>query len=153
MQAMNTRLPPPLVLLIAAALVWLIDRSLPALRVSIPGLDVAAGVLATVSVTLMGVAALGFAARHTTIDPIHPERASHLIVGGAYARSRNPIYLGDALLLVAWTLWLGNPAGLIMTPVFVAFITRFQIRPEERALATKFGERYRAYCRDVRRWL
>ncbi|RZU98272.1 methyltransferase family protein [Spiribacter vilamensis] len=150
---MNTRLPPPAVLLIAAALVWLIDRSLPALRVSIPGLDVAAGLLVIASIVLMGMAAVRFAARHTTINPIHPERASHLIVGGAYAYSRNPIYLGDALLLVAWILWLGNPAGLIMAAVFVVFITRFQIRPEERALATRFGERYRAYCRGVRRWI
>lgn len=150
---MNTRLPPPAVLLIAAALVWLVDRSLPALRVSIPGLDVAAGLLAITSAVLMGMAAVRFAARHTTINPIHPERASHLIVGGVYACSRNPIYLGDAMLLIAWTLWLGNPAGLIITPVFVAFITRFQIRPEERALAATFGERYRAYCRSVRRWI
>ena len=150
---MSTRLPPPLVLLIAAAFAWLIDRSLPTLRTSLPGLDIAAAILTVVSVTLMAIAAFGFATRHTTIDPIHPDRARHLIVGGAYAHSRNPIYLGDALLLVAWTLWLGNPAGLIAVPAFIAFITRFQIRPEERALATKFGERYRAYCRDVRRWL
>lgn len=150
---MDTRLPPPLVLLLAALGVMAIDALMPGWRLDWPGLQALAVALGAVALALMGVAALGFARRHTSIDPIHPDRASHLIVGGPYAISRNPIYLADGLLLVAWTLWLGHPAGLAMTPLFIAFIDRYQVQPEERALAVKFGERYRAYCRRVRRWI
>ncbi len=67
--------------------------------------------------------------------------------------SRNPIYLGDALLLLAFALWLGQPLALLAPLLFVLLIDRGQIRAEERALQQLFGAEYRAYCARVRRWL
>ncbi len=150
---MDTRLPPPLVLLIAAAAMALIDRALPGMRVTLPALDGIAITLAVLAILLMSLAAIRFARRHTSIDPRYPDHARVLIADGVYARSRNPIYLADALLLTAWSLWLGHPLALLGIAAFIAYVSHFQIRPEERALAAKFGERYRGYCRRVRRWI
>jgi protein-S-isoprenylcysteine O-methyltransferase Ste14 len=89
----------------------------------------------------------------TTIDPVRIDRASTLVTGGIYRVTRNPMYLSLALLLAAWALWLGGPwvwAGPIL---LVLWLDRFQIRPEERAMAMRFGEAYARYRSEVRRWL
>lgn len=63
------------------------------------------------------------------------------------------MYLGMALLLLAWSVFLGNPLAGLSVLLFVGYITRFQIAPEERVLLAKFGDPYAAYLSDVRRWL
>lgn len=150
---MNTRLPPPIILLFAAGAVWGIDWLVPVARVEAPWLSTAALALTALAGAVMLTSAVWFARQKTTINPLHPERASHLVTTGPYAISRNPIYLADAALLLAWALWLGNAAGVLMVPVFMRTLTRLQIRSEEQALAVKFAETYRDYCRRVRRWL
>ncbi|MOA62140.1 hypothetical protein D3C78_1874670 [compost metagenome] len=70
-----------------------------------------------------------------------------------FARTRNPIYLGDALILLALALGLGNWLNFLLLPLFVWFIGRFQIAPEERALQRLFGDEFLAYCARVRRWV
>jgi len=75
------------------------------------------------------------------------------VTDGPFQHTRNPIYLADAVLLAAWLVWLGNMLSVVALPLFVFYLTHFQIRPEERALALKFGEDYRTYCRRVRRWI
>ncbi|WP_369122361.1 methyltransferase family protein, partial [Glaesserella parasuis] len=61
--------------------------------------------------------------------------------------------LGLASLLSAWAFWLGNAFALLVVWGFIAYITRFQIEPEERILEQKFGESYRQYKQNVARWL
>jgi protein-S-isoprenylcysteine O-methyltransferase Ste14 len=63
------------------------------------------------------------------------------------------MYLGLATLLVAWAVYLGSLAALVVLPGFVAYLNRFQIEPEERALVERFGAEYEAYRSRVRRWL
>lgn len=126
---------------------------MPAARIDAPWLSTTALALAAAAGAVMLAAAVWFARQKTTIIPLHPERASHLLTTGPYAISRNQIYLADAALLLAWALWLGKVAGALMVPVFMRTLSRLQIRPEEQALALKFGEAYRDYCRQVRRWL
>ena len=63
------------------------------------------------------------------------------------------MYLGLALLLTGWAVFLGDAANIALLAVFVGYMTRFQIKPEERALETKFGTSYTNYKRSVRRWL
>ena len=89
----------------------------------------------------------------TTLDPQRPGRTTRLLTSGVFARSRNPIYLGDALLLAALAVGLGNALNFLLLPLFVAIIDRLQIAAEERALQRLFGDEYRAYCARVRRWL
>lgn len=88
----------------------------------------------------------------TTINPMTPEKSSALATRGVYAWSRNPIYAADAILLLAWAVYLGNPMALLGIPVFMLYMNRFQIAPEEKALREKFPD-FEAYCRRVRRWL
>lgn len=72
---------------------------------------------------------------------------------GVYGFTRNPMYLAMLLALIAFSALLSNAFAPALTPVFVMYINRFQIAPEERFLAAKFGQRYEAYLRKVRRWV
>jgi protein-S-isoprenylcysteine O-methyltransferase Ste14 len=99
------------------------------------------------------LAAMTFFAAKTTINPLRPARASTLVTTGVFSLSRNPIYLGDFLVLLALVVWFGNVINLLLLPLFVWFINRFQIAPEERALTGLFGDDYLLYCKNVRRWL
>src|SRR5262249_3498807 len=89
----------------------------------------------------------------TTINPHKPTAASSLVSGGAYRITRNPMYLGLLLLLLQGAVFLSNPLAVLLVPVFVLYINRLQIDPEERALSSLFGNEYAAYKRSVRRWL
>jgi protein-S-isoprenylcysteine O-methyltransferase Ste14 len=63
------------------------------------------------------------------------------------------MYLGFLLALAGWAAYLANAGAALLLPVFVAYLTRFQIIPEERALSAKFGAAFAAYASGVRRWL
>ena len=82
-----------------------------------------------------------------------PQAASSLVVAGVYKITRNPMYLGLSLVLVGWAVFLWSAWALLGPVVFVAYISRFQIAPEERVLASLFGSEYSAYKTKVRRWL
>ena len=69
-----------------------------------------------------------------------------------YRLSRNPMYLGFLLVLAAWAVLLANVLVLLPVVAFVIYMNRFQITPEERALAVMFGTEFNAYKRRVRKW-
>jgi protein-S-isoprenylcysteine O-methyltransferase Ste14 len=123
----------------------------PTLTFPIP--SVIAFTLAAVGVSLDAVALLHFLRRRTTINPLKPDSASALVTGGIYRFTRNPMYLGSATLLLAWALYLGNVAAFAGVPLFILYMNRFQIAPEERALEARFGAEYLAYRTRVPRWL
>lgn len=106
----------------------------------------ASGVLALAAVFTMWRA-------RTTINPLEPGRASSLVTGGVFRFSRNPIYVSLLFLLVAYALRIDSWLPWIAPVFFVAYVTRFQIQPEERALQAKFGEAYVQYRARTRRWL
>ena len=112
------------------------------------GLGVAGGAAA-----LMGTAAATFRRRGTTVDPLHPDRAQHLVADGPFSLTRNPMYVGMAGVLVAHALARGGLLTWLPVAGFVAAIDRAQIEPEERALQARFGQEYADYTRAVRRWL
>ena len=95
---------------------------------------------------------IAFRRSRTTVNPLHPEQATALVTRGVYRLSRNPMYAGMLLLLLAWATRLSNTAALAGPLLFALYITRFQIIPEERALTALFGEKYAAYRAKVRRW-
>lgn len=112
--------------------------------------------LATVAVAAAGFDIAGmisFRKAKTTVNPMKPDIASSLVTSGIYQITRNPMYVGLTLWLVAWADYLSSPATLIGPVLFFLYIDRMQIRPEERVLAAKFGADYQAYARRVRRWL
>ena len=87
----------------------------------------------------------------TTILPTRA--ASHLVTGGPFSFSRNPIYLGDAMALVGWGLFLGALSAFVVLPGFVMLINRRFIRGEEAALKAAFPDEFAAFARRTRRWI
>ena len=113
--------------------------------------------LAAVAIAVSGLALnllpkRSFGQRGTTVNPLHPERSTELVVTGLYRWTRNPMYLGQAALLLGWALWLGQPWALACVAAYVLWIDRLQIPAEERALHARFGAAYDAYRQRVGRW-
>lgn len=150
---MNPLIPPPVVVAIIGTLMWAVNRSLPWGSFTFEFRETAALLLLAAGLLLMAMAVVQFIAARTTINPLRPSRASRLITTGVFALSRNPIYLADLLLLAAFAVWLGNAFNVALLVLFVCYINRYQIVPEERALTQLFGAAYAAYCARVRRWL
>jgi protein-S-isoprenylcysteine O-methyltransferase Ste14 len=96
---------------------------------------------------------LAFRRARTTINPTQPQLTSSLVSSGIYTVTRNPMYVGLLLVLVAWAIVLSSAWALLGPVAYFFYIGRFQIAPEERALATLFGAEYAAYTSRVRRWL
>jgi len=129
-----------------------------ALRVAATGLDLpglrwsgAVVLLAGVFIAVSGV--VQFRRVGTTVNPMSPDRARAVVRDGVYRLSRNPMYLGMAAALIGLSLLLGSWAGLPVAAGFCAYLSRFQILPEERMLLASFGEPYARYMDEVRRWL
>ncbi|WOJ95190.1 isoprenylcysteine carboxylmethyltransferase family protein [Congregibacter variabilis] len=150
--SLELKLPPVVLLLLAGSAIWGLDRvdtvltfTLP-FRASLSALLLLAGV----AIALLGVAA--FRRAKTTVDPRYPEQATALVISGVYRRTRNPMYLGMLLVLVALGLYLGSGLSFVVPVAFAAYMTRFQIIPEERFMAQSFGDAYTRYQQSVRRW-
>jgi len=151
MHFLENRLPPPIVMaFIASSMAWLQWQQIGTAPLWQWWLGALFFVVGAVVVAL---ALRAFAQHQTTVNPLAPERATSLVTGGIFARSRNPMYLAMLLWLCAVAMvggigwqWLG-PLG------FILFINRFQIIPEERAMDLLFGVDYKAYKATVSRWL
>ena len=150
---LTLKIPPPVQALAFGLLMWLVDTQLPGgqfdFGMQLPlaiAFAVAGGALAVTSM-------LAFRKASTTVDPFHPEEASHLVVDSVFRFSRNPMYLSLALVLIGWAVWLGSVFNLAVLALFISFITVFQIKPEEKVLRSLFGESYEQYCANVRRWI
>ena len=153
MRWLELRIPPPVVALVAGLLMWLAAQGVPSFGWPLAARIAAAVALAAVGLSFDVAGFVSFRRARTTINPLRPARASSLVVTGVYRYTRNPMYVGGALLLLAWAAFLANAAALALVPGFVLYLTRFQIIPEERVLSGIFGAPYRAYCGRVRRWL
>src|SRR5436190_22096872 len=152
MPSLESKVPPPAVVLVMAVFICLIGRATPAAHFDIP-LHVWLGVALVLAGFLTGTTGVvTFRKAHTTIDPITP-RASSLVTWGVYSVSRNPMYLGGLIMLLGWGLFVSNAVAFVVLPMYVLYINRFQIAPEERALRSLFEATYVAYQAQVRRWL
>ncbi|MEZ5645103.1 MAG: isoprenylcysteine carboxylmethyltransferase family protein [Burkholderiaceae bacterium] len=153
MNMFEHRVPPPVVaLLLAAGMGWAAGWTsswpwMAGLQLALVGGMVGLGLLFDMS------GLLAFVRRRTTVNPLRPERATALVTDGIYRFTRNPMYVGMCCVLLAWALYLWSPQALLGPAVFVAWITRFQIVPEERVLEQVFGDEFRAYRARVRRWI
>ncbi len=153
MDALNVKVPPPLVALVIGVAMWGSSRVTAPLEVGGFPIGAVAGIMALLggAVSLAGV--IAFRRAKTTVNPLKPENASALVTGGIYRITRNPMYVGLLLALLAWAVFLRSPWTLLGPILFVLYMNRFQIRPEERALRSLFGEQYAEYMKKVRRWL
>ncbi len=146
-------IPPPVALLISIALAYALSIWWPIADIAFLGRIWAASLLIAAGLGLMLAAAWALWRAHTTINPIHPERSRYLVTSGIYRFTRNPIYLGDALILAGVVFWLGNAFSLLVIAAFVVFLDQVQITTEEKALQGVFGEDYTDYRARTRRWV
>jgi protein-S-isoprenylcysteine O-methyltransferase Ste14 len=150
---MELRIPPLLVALIVGAAIYGVSRVAPSLATDFPGRVGIAAVLLVLGVAVALAGVFEFRRARTTVDPRFPESSTSIVTSGVYRLTRNPMYLGFLLWLIAAGLFLANPVTLVGPIAFVAYMNRFQIRPEERALAARFGSPYESYLARVRRWI
>lgn len=143
---------PPAWLALALVMTWLISDVQPmSLALGGPVTDLLGGVLVGGGLVLMLLAFAEMRKRQTTVIP-HQE-ASHLVTSGIFKRSRNPIYLGDTLILAGLALRWEAPLALILVPLFMGTITQRFIIPEENRLRKKFRAEFARYCEKTRRWV
>jgi len=132
---------------------WLVSALGPQFPIASGPKIALVAILAAAGVAFDLLGLLAFRAARTTINPFKPERASAMVIRGVYRISRNPMYVGLALLLLAWAVYLSALLPFAGPVIFALYITRFQIKPEERALLAKFGPAFAQYMSSVRRWV
>ena len=153
MNALALKVPPVAQVIITAAAMYGVSKMVPALTFSLNGstaLAVALGVMG-MSLGIMGVTQFRIA--QTTPNPQALEKVSSLVTSGVYQYSRNPMYVGLVLILLGWAFYLSHLLAFVLLPIFILYMTRFQIQPEEQMMAQKFGKTYQDYLNKVRRWI
>lgn len=151
MKSLENKIPPAAVWLVCALIMKSIAYVLP--FVALPHLPIVAIVIALIGIGAGIAGVWSFYKERTTINPLEPSQATHFVSEGIYKLSRNPMYVGLACCLVSWAIWLSYLLPWLGVVLFIAYMTRFQIIPEERVLRQKFGDEYQNYCLKVRRWL
>ncbi len=150
---MILKIPPALVFAVTAFLMWCIFKYMPfqvfefSVTMWIPKL------LALTGTILGALGVIQFSSSKTTIDPHTPEKVTSLVSNGVYRFSRNPMYLGLLMLLIAFAFYLGTGLSFVMIPIFIWYMNTYQIKPEEEILIHIFGDEYKEYQKKVRRWI
>jgi len=142
---------PPVWLVIGLILVFMLDQYFPLARFT-GGLAMGVGTAAIVLGLLLLVLA-GGSFKQADTDMIPFREVSALVTGGVYRVSRNPMYLGMALILLGTACTTGVASALAVPVLFMVIIEIRFIRPEEVLLREQFGEDFEAYSRQVRRWV
>ncbi len=149
-----TRMPWPPILLVGSIIGALVLAQLAPL--AWPGINDLAARVIGLGFGVVGVFVMAWAlwTLHTHKTNILPNKAADkLITVGPYSRFRNPIYLGDALIILGLAELTHNLWFVIFSAVFVALVTWLAILPEEQHLEHKFGDAYRDYVKRSRRWI
>jgi protein-S-isoprenylcysteine O-methyltransferase Ste14 len=151
--SLELKVPPVVVVLLTGGLMTLGWWATPQWRVPFPGQLIVGGTLALAGILVSGLGVASFREARTTVNPLKPETSTSLVSSGLYRWTRNPMYLGFLAVLLGLGVFLSNPLVLAPIAIFVLYMTRFQIIPEERALESRFGAEFAAYRTQVRRWI
>lgn len=142
---------PPIWLVIGIVVIFALNEFLPGVRYTGTASQVVGGVILLAGLVLLIVAGGLFKRAGTDMIPFR--NVSALVTTGIYARSRNPMYLGMALVLLGTAVTVGAATALLVPALFMVIIQWRFILPEEAMLRELFPEDYPAYCQRVRRWL
>ena len=153
MNALALKVPPVAQVIITAAAMYGVSKMVPALTFSLNGSTALAVGLGMMGMSLGVMGVTQFRKAQTTPNPQALEKVSSLVTSGIYGYSRNPMYVGLVLVLFSWALYLSHFLAFVLLPVFILYMTRLQIQPEEQMMARKFGKTYQAYLNKVRRWI
>ncbi|MBZ2162763.1 methyltransferase family protein [Alteromonas stellipolaris] len=150
---LEQKIPPVVVFFIAVILMWVTTKVAGFLNVYHPFKiqSLILCVLLGVGFALLGVT--WFKKHKTSVNPIKTDRVVSLVTSGVYQYSRNPMYVGMLLCLVGIGLYTSNPLNILFIVLFVWYMNKYQITPEEAFLTDKFGASYTEYMKTVRRWL
>jgi protein-S-isoprenylcysteine O-methyltransferase Ste14 len=152
-RSLELKIPPPAVAFVMAVSMWLVFKAALSFAFFLPAHGVVAILFAAAGFIMSISGIVTFRHARTTVNPAKPELSSSLVTWGVYTITRNPMYLGLLLILSGWGIFLSNALSFLFLPVYVVYINRFQIKPEERTLTALFGQDYVAYQRRVRRWI
>lgn len=149
---LELKIPPAVITLIIAIAMWWIDEYFTFNWATV-------GKLLWVSFIFLGIGGIfgllgliEFYKSSTSIDPHKPSKTSKLVTNGIYSISRNPMYVGLLLILIGYGFYLGNVLTFVVIPLFAGYMNRYQILAEEKVMQEKFGDDYRKYKSEVRRW-
>jgi protein-S-isoprenylcysteine O-methyltransferase Ste14 len=149
----TVRIPPPLPYITSIVAGIGVHELLTPVPVPLPmGLRIALALVLALIGTMLTVGALKLF-RTTGQDPRPWLATPEIVTTGVYRFTRNPMYVGFALLQVAIGIGLGNLWVLLLAPLACAVVQVTAIRPEEVYLQRKFGDAYLDYKKSVRRWL
>jgi len=124
---MKPFLPPPVIGIIIGFAMWIVAYQLPQFSFMFAGKSLIGGIFIVVGFGIDLISVLRFAKSKTTISPLVPERTKILVVEGLYQYSRNPMYLGMLLILIGWSVILGNIIGFFFPILFFVMINELQI--------------------------
>jgi len=146
-------IPPPLYGAVTLFAMWLLYKNYP-IHSTEATWPLTAGIVIVLAGLLIEIlAVLSFRRAQTTINPLRPDNTTSLVTEGIYSFSRNPMYLGMAIMLTGAAIMMRSLSPVVMPLVFCAVVTVMQIIPEERTLQQKFGADFENYRRAVGRWL
>lgn len=153
MQFLELRVPPVPLAAVFAAVMFGLSLLAPLATIALPGRTRIAVALTLLGVAIALAGVVAFRAHRTTVNPLTPSASSVVVSSGMFRFSRNPIHLGLLLALAGWVVYLSNVLAALLLPAFVAYMNRFQIKEEERALLAKFGSPFAQYMATFRRWV
>ena len=147
------KIPPPVYAIALAILMWLLNHYFPVFHWILAPWNKIGLVLIGIAFSFDLWSLFLFFRSKTTVNPLKPETSNRLVTSGLYQFTRNPMYVGLLVVLLGFAIWLGGISPFLVLPLFVVVITTQQIIPEEIELEKKFGKKYLAYKKRVRRWL
>ena len=151
MNILKTKIPPPIIALTCIVINYLSTYLINPIK--FPNIEIIGILILLVGLITAMLAIFLFKKDKTTVNPINPEEATTLVTTGIFSITRNPMYLGLLLMLSSIAFFLKNFISFLIIPLFILFITKNQILPEEEALENIFGEEYKNYKKKVRRWI
>jgi len=148
---MNNKIPPPIVTLISGLIIFFSRPIFPEYESNL--INVFSAIFLFLGLLVFFLAVASFKKYKTTVNPLQPSNASHLVISGIFRFTRNPMYLGMALILLSLSFKFNLLGGILVTALFIMFITRFQIIPEEDAMLSLFPDEFKTYKENTRRWI
>ncbi len=153
LRKLELRVPPVAVFLLVVLLMYCLKGVTPNFMITVPFVEFVVLGLILVS-GYVGIAGVyEFRKVKTTVNPVKPENASSVVNTGVFAYTRNPMYFALLLLIIALGLWWQHLSVIPCAGLFVSYMNRYQIKPEEHVLERLFGDEYLKYKNRVRRWL
>ena len=148
---MKNKIPPPVVTLFFGLCIYFSQEYFQEFNLEF--LTILSYISYIAGLLILVLAVRLFKKQSTTVNPIKIENASSLVTSGVFEYSRNPMYLGMAVILLGLALMFNVIGGTLFTLLFTIYITKFQIKPEEEVMERLFGEDFLKYKKNVRMWI